>query len=110
MRSATSSPSTLTPLWTEAWHLGYEAAKALVTGQPADFTAKDGGEHLQGFIGTEGEHWLSQIARTGLGNNSSRSELIARTEVAQGYQLGGDPVLPRQRRHAQAPAAVTERV
>ena len=73
----------LTPLWTEAWHLGYAAAKALVTGQPADFTAKDGGEHLQGFIGTEGEHWLDQIARTGLGNNSSRSELIARTEVAR---------------------------
>ena len=28
----------LTPLWTEAWHLGYAAAKSLVTGQPADFT------------------------------------------------------------------------
>ena len=74
---------TLTPLWTEAWHLGYAAAKSLVTGQPADFTAKDGGEHLPGFIGTEGEHWLSQVARTGLGNNASRSELIARTEVAR---------------------------
>ena len=24
---------TLTPLWTEAWHLGYAAAKSLVTGQ-----------------------------------------------------------------------------
>ena len=73
----------LTPLWTEAWHLGYAAAKSLVTGQPADFTAKDGMEHLQGFIGTEGEHWLSQVSRTGLGNNSARSELIARTEVAR---------------------------
>jgi 8-oxo-dGTP pyrophosphatase MutT (NUDIX family) len=74
---------TLTPLWTEAWHLGYAAAKSLVTGQPADFAAKDGQEHLAGFIGTEGEHWLASIARTGLGNNSARSEMIARTEVAR---------------------------
>ena len=100
----------LTPLWTHAWNLGYASAKALVTGQPADFTAKHEGEHLAGFIGTEGEHWLSQIARTGLGNNSVRSEVIARTEVAQGHQLGGDPVLPGPRRHAQAPAAVAGRV
>ena len=73
----------LTPLWTHAWNLGYASAKALVTGQPADFAAKHDGEALAGFIGTEGEHWLSQIARTGLGNNSARSELIARTEVAR---------------------------
>ena len=46
-------------------------------------TATDSAEHLQNFISTEGEHWLSQIARTGLGNNSARSELIARTEVAR---------------------------
>jgi 8-oxo-dGTP pyrophosphatase MutT (NUDIX family) len=75
--------SVLTPLWTEAWHLGYQSAKSLCTGLPADFTAKGGLEHLQGFIGTEGGHWLDQVARTGLGNNSARSELIARTEVAR---------------------------
>ena len=73
----------LTPLWTHAWNLGYASAKSLVTGQPADFAAKHEGDHLTGFLGTEGEHWLSQIARTGLGNNSTRSELIARTEVAR---------------------------
>jgi 8-oxo-dGTP pyrophosphatase MutT (NUDIX family) len=73
----------LTPLWTEAWHLGYAAAKSLVTGQPADFTAKQESEALAGFIGSEGEHWLQQVARTGLGNNMVRSELIARTEVAR---------------------------
>jgi 8-oxo-dGTP pyrophosphatase MutT (NUDIX family) len=73
----------LTPLWTEAWHLGYAAAKSLATGQPADFTAKDDSDALRGFIGSEGEHWLAQISRTGLGNNSARSELIARTEVAR---------------------------
>jgi 8-oxo-dGTP pyrophosphatase MutT (NUDIX family)/2'-5' RNA ligase len=73
----------LTPLWTEAWHLGYAAAKSLVTGQPADFAAKQDSEALAGFIGTEGEHWLSGIARTGLGNNSARSELIARTEAGR---------------------------
>ena len=73
----------LKPLWTHAWNLGYESAKALVTGQAADFTAKHEGDALAGFLGTEGEHWLSQIARTGLGNNSARSEMIARTEVAR---------------------------
>ena len=36
----------LTPLWTEAWHLGYASAKSLVTGEPADFTAKDGRQAL----------------------------------------------------------------
>ena len=75
--------SVLTPLWTEAWHLGYASAKSLVTGQPADFTAKDERRAPAGFIGTEGEHWLDEIARTGLGNNSARSELIARTEVGR---------------------------
>src|SRR5581483_830598 len=73
----------LTPLWTDAWHLGYAAAKSLVTGQPADFAAKHDGEALAGFIGSEGEHWLQQVARTGLGGNTARSELIARTEVAR---------------------------
>jgi 8-oxo-dGTP pyrophosphatase MutT (NUDIX family) len=74
----------LAPLWTEAWHLGYAAAKSLVTGAPADFSAKgEDPEALAGFIGSEGEHWLQQVARTGLGNNSVRAELIARTEVAR---------------------------
>ena len=73
----------LTPLWEAAWHLGYASAKSLVTGEAADFTVKHDGDALQGFLGTEGEHWLSGIARTGLGNNSTRSELIARTEVAR---------------------------
>jgi len=74
----------LTPLWTEAWNLGYASAKSLVTGQPADFSSKsEDSEALAGFIGSEGEHWLQQVARTGLGNNSARSELIARTEVGR---------------------------
>src|SRR5262249_13943551 len=66
----------LTPLWTEAWHLGYAAAKSLVTGTPADFSVKgEDSEALRGFVAAEGEHWIQQIARTGLGNNSARSEL-----------------------------------
>jgi 8-oxo-dGTP pyrophosphatase MutT (NUDIX family) len=74
----------LTPLWTEAWHLGYVAAESLVTGQPADFSAKhDDSEALAGFIAGEGGHWLSEIARTGLGNGASRADLIARTEVGR---------------------------
>ena len=100
----------LTPLWTEAWHLGYASAKSLVTGQPADFTAKDGGEHLQGFIGTEGEHWLSEIARTGLGNNSARSELIARTEAGRAIASAALQCYRDNGVQSQAPAAVTGRV
>ena len=73
----------LEPLWTEAWNLGYASAKSLVTGEPADFAVKHDGEALRGFLGTEGEHWLDQIARTGLGNNSVRSEGIAWTEVGR---------------------------
>src|SRR5208337_3875197 len=73
----------LEPLWTEAWNLGYASAKALVTGEPADFTAKHDGKALRGFLGTEGEHWLDQIGRTGLGNNAVRSEMIAWTEVGR---------------------------
>jgi len=73
----------LKPLWTEAWNLGYAAAKSLVTGQPADFTAKAEGDALQGFIGSEEAHWLSEISRTGLGNNAVRSEMIAWTEVGR---------------------------
>jgi 8-oxo-dGTP pyrophosphatase MutT (NUDIX family) len=73
----------LTPLWTEAWHLGYAAAKSLVTGEPADFAAKDDSEALRGFIGSEQDHWLQQISRTGLGNNTARSESIAWTEVGR---------------------------
>ena len=74
----------LTPLWTEAWHLGYAAAKSLATGQPADFSAKgEASEALTGFLASEGEHWLQQVARTGLGNNSVRSETIAWSEVGR---------------------------
>ena len=73
----------LEPLWTEAWNLGYASAKSLVTGEPADFTVKHDGEALAGFLGTEGEHWLDQIARTGLGNNAVRSEMIAWNEVGR---------------------------
>jgi 8-oxo-dGTP pyrophosphatase MutT (NUDIX family) len=74
---------TLTPLWEKAWHLGYASAKALVTGQPADFTARHESDHLDNFLATEGEHWLDQMARTGLGNSMARSGIIARTEVAR---------------------------
>ena len=73
----------LTPLWTDAWHLGYASAKSLATGEPADFTAKTDSGHLQAFIAAEGAHWIQQVARTGLGNEAARSESIARTEVAR---------------------------
>jgi 8-oxo-dGTP pyrophosphatase MutT (NUDIX family) len=74
---------TLNPLWTEAWNVGYAAAESLVSGSPADFSADHTGEALDGFLNTEGTHWLQQIARTGLGNSMSRSANIARTEVAR---------------------------
>lgn len=73
----------LPPLWTEAWNLGYEAAKSLVTGGEPNWDVAYTGDALDGFIATEGEHWLDQVTRTGLKNVSSRSEIIARTEVAR---------------------------
>jgi 8-oxo-dGTP pyrophosphatase MutT (NUDIX family) len=73
----------LEPLWADAWHLGYASAKSLVTGEPADFTARHDPDALEGFIATEGAHWVEQISRTGLGNNAARSDTIARTEVAR---------------------------
>jgi 8-oxo-dGTP pyrophosphatase MutT (NUDIX family) len=73
----------LEPLWTEAWDLGYEAAKSLATGGDPDFTVKYEGEALDNFVDTEGQHWLDQIARTGLKNADARAEVIARTEVAR---------------------------
>ncbi len=78
----------LTPLWKEAWHLGYEAGEALATGRGADFSAKHEGGPLDGFLASEGEHWLSQIARTGLKNEASRADAIARTEVARAVNAG----------------------
>ena len=73
----------MTPMWIKAWNLGYESAESLVTGREPDFERKHESDHLQGFLGTEGDHWLDQVSRTGLGNSGSRSETIARTEIAR---------------------------
>jgi 8-oxo-dGTP pyrophosphatase MutT (NUDIX family) len=73
----------LDPLWSRAWHLGYESAKSLVTGEDPDFSNAYEGEPLQNFRDTEGQHWVDKIAATGLQKENSRSENIARTEVAR---------------------------
>ena len=73
----------MTPMWTKAWNLGYESAESLVTGRDPDFERKHEGDPLAGFLGAEGNHWLDQIARTGLKNPEARSEIIARTEIAR---------------------------
>ena len=73
----------LQPLWAEAWHLGYESAKSLVTGTDAIFTAKHNSDSLDNFIATEGTHWLEKIVRTGLHSANARAEVIARSEVAR---------------------------
>ena len=78
----------LTPLWGEAWHLGYQSGKALVTGEDAIFTAKVSSDALDSFIATEGTHWLDQIARTGLHGANARAEVIARSEVARAMNAG----------------------
>ena len=84
MRSATSSRGVLTPLWTHAWNLGYESAKSLVTGQPADFTAKHEGDHLAGVHRHRGRALaVLRSPAPGWGTTRARSELIARTEVAR---------------------------
>ena len=78
----------LSPLWSDAWDLGYESAKSLVTGHDADFTVKHPGDDLDNFIATEGAHWLEQIARTGLARAGARATVIARTEVARAVNAG----------------------
>lgn len=80
----------LTPLWAKAWNLGYESASSLVSKTDPDFSRDHGGEALDGFIGTEGAHWLEQIARTGLKNSNARSEVIARTEVARAVNAAAE--------------------
>ena len=69
--------STMTGLWTKAWDLGYDSANQLLGTSGSNKGA------LQGFLDTEGTHWVDQVARTGLGNSNTRSEMIARTEVAR---------------------------
>ena len=83
----------LTPMWEEAWDLGYDSARELVNKGALEAAggsavvravpAEGRVQARQAFLDTEGEHWLSQVSRTGLGNNSARSELIARTEIAR---------------------------
>lgn len=75
----------LGPLWETAWMLGYHSA-AQLTGKRE--TANAVPADVEGFIATQGEHWASEIARTGLGNNSARTENIARTEVARAINAG----------------------
>jgi 8-oxo-dGTP pyrophosphatase MutT (NUDIX family) len=68
---------TLTPLWTDAWKLGWTSAGELIG-------AEDGGgweEGLEAFLATEGRHWTEVIRRTGLKDAARRAEMIARTEV-----------------------------
>ena len=79
----------LTPLWTKAWDLGYSSAVFLVTGN-TEYNGDSNKAELEGFIQTEGIHWLQQISRTGLGNSGARSEMIARTEVARAMNAGAE--------------------
>lgn len=76
---------TMNMLWTKAWDLGYDSAADLlhVTPSPAKRAF-----NLGGFLGAEGQHWVEQIADTGLGNSNARSEVIARTEVARAMNAG----------------------
>lgn len=78
----------LTPLWTEAWHLGYEGGKSLVTGDTPDFTKTHETGTLDNFLDTEGVHWVQQIGRTGLNRSDARAEVIARTEVSRAMNAG----------------------
>ena len=73
----------MNPLWTKAWNLGYASARALVAGSEPDFKSEYGGDALDGFLGSEGRHWVEEVSRTGLGNSNARSKMIARTEVSR---------------------------
>ena len=79
---------TMIPLWKSAWELGYEAGRSLVTGDEFDVTRKAESEALQGFLDTEGVHWVEKVLSTGFGNSNARSEVIARTEVARAMNAG----------------------
>jgi 8-oxo-dGTP pyrophosphatase MutT (NUDIX family) len=79
---------TLNPLWTEAWNLGYESGKSLVTGSEPVFGKKTKSEALNNFMDTEGAHWLEQVSRTGLIKMKSRVDIISRTEVARAMNAG----------------------
>ena len=68
----------MTPMWEQAWHLGYKSASQLLGTEGTALPVQ-----LQGFLDTEGQHWLDQVSRTGLAHSSSRSAMIARTEVAR---------------------------
>jgi 8-oxo-dGTP pyrophosphatase MutT (NUDIX family) len=73
----------MVPMWRKAWNLGYEGASELLGKSPGNTD-----DQVQGFIDTEGAHWLDQVSRTGLGNSKARSEIIARTEVARAMNAG----------------------
>ena len=74
---------TLAPLWTEAWHLGY-AVSEVPRHRPARGLHREGRRRAPaGFIGTEGEHWLDQVAAPAWGTTPRALRLIARTEVAR---------------------------
>lgn len=79
---------TLTPLWEEAWNLGYEGGRALATGDEADFSRRHATSAMKDFVATQGAHWIEEISRTGLVHPGSRSELISRTEVARAMNAG----------------------
>jgi 8-oxo-dGTP pyrophosphatase MutT (NUDIX family) len=73
----------MTPMWEQAWALGYASGCELA----ASATVPDP-HQLQGFLDTEGQHWLDQVSRTGLGSSDARSQMIARTEVARAMNTG----------------------
>lgn len=74
----------LTPLWREAWKLGYDSAAELAGGSGG----QDRQEDLESFLATEGQHWAAVINRTGLKDAARRSEMIARTEVQRAMIAG----------------------
>jgi 8-oxo-dGTP pyrophosphatase MutT (NUDIX family) len=76
----------MNPMWEKAWNLGYDSALDLTGVTPANKSDN----HLEAFLATEGMHWLDQVSRTGLGNSSARSEIIARTEVARAMNAGAE--------------------
>jgi 8-oxo-dGTP pyrophosphatase MutT (NUDIX family) len=75
--------TTLSGLWATAWKLGYTSAGQLIGAHKAA-DPRD----VEAFVATQGEHWAGEIARNGLGNNETRAEVIARTEVARAINAG----------------------
>ena len=100
----------LTPLWTEAWHLGY-AVSEVPRHRAACRLHRERRPRAPAGVH---RHRGGALALPGLPHRAGEQRGPCRAHRphrgGQGDQLGCDPVLPGQRGHPQAPARIAGRV